>query len=174
MSDFDNGPGGNDCYPNCTLKPLRNWFFEQAINFQNYNNNHNEHTMKHVISNIVFKQIWQELELETNKKAMSDISWTLSTRNPSSTHTRLGWAGLGWARLALLGCTGMAGLSKLSKQIEPNGASPRTLGRSVASIHQESTWNPPGAHARLGWTGWADCGRLGWLWLDRKSYLGTI
>ena len=48
----------------------------------------------------------------------------------------LGWAVLGWAALGLLGWL------KLGWQTKPNGASPWTLGRSVASIHPETTWRP--------------------------------
>ena len=95
---------------------------------------------------------------------------------------------LGWDGLALLGCTGLAGpfwagqgllgwlgwlgWRALGWQTTPNGASPRTLGRSIiASIHLESIRNPPEIHPaptrhRVGLAGPAVeglAGLVGWM-----------
>ena len=94
---------------------------------------------------------------------------------------RLDLAGLGWAGMALLGCTGLAGpfwaglgllawlgCLALGLQTEQNGASPRTLGRLDASVYLESTWNLPGAR-KGGWAGWAV---VGWAQLGLMGLLG--
>ena len=69
--------------------------------------------MKNVISNIVFKQMSQELKCKTNQKDNSK-----DKLKPNNYNEKLDWAGLGragltgpfWAGLGWAGFTGLAGM----------------------------------------------------------------
>ena len=89
----------------------------------------------------------------------------------------LGWDGLAWLGRSWLGWACWIGWVdwRYGWQTAPNGASPRTLGRSYASIQPNTTQNLPSVHTRLGWAGWAGCERLHWLdWLGGEFLQGTI
>ena len=94
---------------------------EQANTFPNYAKSHSGNSMKRTLSSSRYDKN------KNRKKTVERQS------------------------LTLLCYTGLAGpiWAAVRKQNKPNGVSPRTLGRSVASVH----WNPPWVHMRLGWAG---------------------